>query len=343
MNEYIRKAQSYDPKKHIIGENWFWSEKLDGRYFIWDGGITIGMDVQDVPWAYTDKDVRIFKSTGLWSSYGKPVFAPEEHIRQLKATFPYMVDGEIWLGRGRQQECMSISKRYNADSRWQEVKLMVFGAPLAKYFLWPRTIVKNKYTKIFPVTTREEWESKIPDIGVSMFDQALRKMIESIYSYKGVPPNVDLVDYRIIGDLAKSDLLKSICDKGGEGIMYRAPWDVWMPKRVDTILKHKPWLDAEATVVGYTAGREGKTGRLLGMLGALIVVWNGKRFELSGMTDEERVFHADPYETMTGGSECQGTSPSFPLGSKVTFRYRELTDAGIPKEARFWRKYEDAD
>ena len=31
-------------------------------------------------------------------------------------------------------------------------------------------------------------------------------------------------------------------------------------------------------------------------------------------------------------------NPMFPRGSKVTFRFRELTDDGIPKEARYWRK-----
>ena len=29
---------------------------------------------------------------------------------------------------------------------------------------------------------------------------------------------------------------------------------------------------------------------------------------------------------------------NFLIGSSVTFRYRELSDTGIPKEARFWRK-----
>ncbi|MCH7649284.1 MAG: hypothetical protein IIA83_11860 [Thaumarchaeota archaeon] len=31
-------------------------------------------------------------------------------------------------------------------------------------------------------------------------------------------------------------------------------------------------------------------------------------------------------------------NPKFPRGSIVTYRYRESTDDGLPKEARFWRK-----
>ena len=33
---------------------------------------------------------------------------------------------------------------------------------------------------------------------------------------------------------------------------------------------------------------------------------------------------------------CQGKS--FKVGQTVTFKYRELTDDGIPKEARYWRR-----
>ena len=29
---------------------------------------------------------------------------------------------------------------------------------------------------------------------------------------------------------------------------------------------------------------------------------------------------------------------SFKRGQTVTFKYRELTDDGIPKEARYWRR-----
>ena len=44
-------------------------------------------------------------------------------------------------------------------------------------------------------------------------------------------------------------------------------------------------------MVGFTSGRETHKGsRLLGKIGALIVDYQGKRLELSGLTDAEREF-----------------------------------------------------
>jgi hypothetical protein len=79
------------------------------------------------------------------------------------------------------------------------------------------------------------------------------------------------------------------------------------------------------------------------LIGALILDYNGKRLELSGLTDEERRFatedteaHAwhNPGEDMPTGTEGK----HFKVGDKVEFRYRELSDAGIPKEARYLRQ-----
>ena len=126
--------------------------------------------------------------------------------------------------------------------------------------------------------------------------------------------------------------------------MIRNPNAIWTPKRHRSILKYKPFQDAEARVVGFTSGRETSQGsRLLGKIGALIVDYQGKRLELSGLTDAEREFlNPDMARTATEkpGHDmptfCQGRS--FKVGQTVTFKYRELTDDGIPKEARYWRR-----
>jgi ATP-dependent DNA ligase len=109
-------------------------------------------------------------------------------------------------------------------------------------------------------------------------------------------------------------------------------------------LKIKPHDDAEATVIGYTSGRETDKGsKLLGLMGALIVEFNGKRMELSGFTDQERQFssaEAASFAASNPGSECPDwiTNTNFPRGSQVTFKYRGLTKEGIPQEARYFRK-----
>jgi DNA ligase-1 len=75
-------------------------------------------------------------------------------------------------------------------------------------------------------------------------------------------------------------------------------------------LKVKTFHDAEATVIGHEPGK----GRHAGRLGALTVrLPNGKEFSVgTGFSDKERQ-----------------TPPS--VGSLITFRYQELSDAGIPR------------
>jgi len=138
--------------------------------------------------------------------------------------------------------------------------------------------------------------------------------------------------------------LDAVLLEGGEGVVLRNPIAIWTPKRHRNILKYKPFQDAEAMVTGFTAGRETDKGsRLLGKIGALIVDYKGKRLELAGLTDAEREFlNPDMVRAATAkpGQDmpvfAQGRS--FKVGQKVTFKYRELSDDGIPKEARYWRR-----
>ena len=78
-------------------------------------------------------------------------------------------------------------------------------------------------------------------------------------------------------------------------------------------------------------------------MGALIVDYNGERLELSGMTDAMRAFKPHNSELVPGKDVHEAVSAEhFQRGTKVEFRYRELSDAGIPKEARFLRIKGDA-
>ena len=101
---------------------------------------------------------------------------------------------------------------------------------------------------------------------------------------------------------------------GGEGLMLRRPGSAYEAGRSSTLLKVKSFHDAEAVVVGHEPGK----GRHKGRLGALAVALpDGTRFAVgSGFTDAERA--APPA-----------------VGVTVTFRYQELTDAGVPRFPTF--------
>lgn len=108
---------------------------------------------------------------------------------------------------------------------------------------------------------------------------------------------------------------------GGEGLVLHRADAPWRPGRSDAVLKLKPLADAEAEVVAHVPGR----GRLAGRLGALQVrTPAGVEFLLgSGMTDAER---ANPP----------------PIGSTVTYAYRSVTAAGVPRFASFVRRRDPA-
>jgi DNA ligase-1 len=105
---------------------------------------------------------------------------------------------------------------------------------------------------------------------------------------------------------------------GGEGLMLRQPNSKYEVGRSATLLKVKTFHDAEAVVLSHQPGK----GRHKGRLGALLV-------QLAGGTQ---------FAVGTGFSDAERSAPP-PVGSVITFRYQELSDAGVPRFPSFvrWR------
>jgi DNA ligase-1 len=97
---------------------------------------------------------------------------------------------------------------------------------------------------------------------------------------------------------------------GGEGLMLRQPGSKYVAGRSSTLLKVKTFHDAEAVVVGHQAG----AGRHKGRLGALLA-------RLPDGTD---------FAIGTGFSDRERENPPA-IGATVTFRYQELSEAGVPR------------
>ena len=97
---------------------------------------------------------------------------------------------------------------------------------------------------------------------------------------------------------------------GGEGLMLRQPGSNYVAGRSSTLLKVKTFHDAEAVVVGHQDG----AGRHKGRMGALLVkLPDGTNFAIG-----------------TGFSDRERENPPA-VGATVTFRYQELSDAGVPR------------
>ncbi len=354
--EYVQLAHDFDAKKHSPA-GWFMSEKLDGQRAWWDGGISRGKLAAEVPYANTVKDhirKEIVTATGLYSRGGNVIHAPAWFLDQLPK-FP--IDGELWLGRGRFQDVEKCVKDIDPGPVWKDVKYMIFDAPEPTYlFLDGDISIRSEY-KVYLRGCVEWWKRFYTSPGPWGICPTYEAVHNFLCDHIKMTANLKVhTQFRMPfnGPVAFEELyrqLNEITDQGGEGLMLRKPSALWEPKRSWNILKVKKFKDAEATVIGYTTGRETDRGsKLLGMMGALITNFNGKRLELSGFTEAERILSGiDSINDLTA-REWASSNPEkevpnwinnaqFPRGSKVTFRYRELTDDGIPKEARYYRKF----
>ncbi|MEE9548709.1 MAG: hypothetical protein V3V68_05075 [Nitrosomonadaceae bacterium] len=343
--DYLMLAHVFKPGKHNIG-GWFMSEKLDGSRAFWDGGVSRGVPASEVPWANCVKDDRLIKcviATGLWSRSGKVIYAPNDWLDQLPKC---PLDGELFIGRGCFQDLRRIVAEHKPNKNWGDVKFMVFDSPLWSVFRMPREIkIRSEYS--FWVLGHS-WPDPKAIVRPHWIFEHSKLFIEGqcSKSHVAVPMEQERLPLRHEEALEYvTESLDTIVKEGGEGVMLRNPGSRWVTQRSHNLLKVKPSNDAVGTITGFTSGRETDRGsKLQGLIGALVLDYNGgKRLELSGLTDEERqwddpvmqaIAWENPGEQM--GVTFQGKH--FKIGDIVSFKYRELSDDGIPKEARYWRK-----
>jgi DNA ligase-1 len=145
--------------------------------------------------------------------------------------------------------------------------------------------------------------------------QNLRSLVANV----GVPWLQAVEQFELGNRKALTRKLDEIVKLGGEGLMLHRADAVYTTGRSDVLLKMKLWRDAEVTVIGHQPGK----GKYAGMLGA------------------SRVRTTDGIEFMigTGLSDADRRNPP-PIGSIITFRYRELTSRGLPRFASFHRMQE---
>ena len=133
-------------------------------------------------------------------------------------------------------------------------------------------------------------------------------------------PWLQAVEQFEIRDRKALDLkLDEILKIGGEGLMLHRADALYATGRSDILLKMKLWHDAEATVIAHKQGK----GKYKGLLGGL------------------RVRTADGVEFMlgTGLNDADRRNPP-PIGTMITYRYRELTNRGLPRFASYYRARE---
>ena len=223
----------------------------------------------------------VWDGTTLRHRSGRSVNAPGWFTAALPTT---PLDGELWLARGRFDELSALVRRERpVDAEWRQVKFMVF-----------------------------EWPG-----GEGRFDARVQRLA-ALLAASGVA-HLEAVSHTPGTDQrALRERLAQTVAHGGEGLVLHRADAPYATGRNDALLKLKPALDAEATVVAYHGGR----GKYAQQLGALEVrADDGRRFLIG-----------------TGLSDALRREPP-PLGSVVTYRYRSLTPSGLPRFASYLRQH----
>jgi ATP-dependent DNA ligase len=101
---------------------------------------------------------------------------------------------------------------------------------------------------------------------------------------------------------------------GYEGIMLRTKLGAYKHSRSVDLLKYKEFFDDEYEVVGFEQGQGLEEG---------CVIWVCR-------TAEQKTFHCRPRGTRESRSELFQQGADY-IGKKLTVRFQELTDEGIPR------------
>ena len=321
--EFLMLAKDYSEKADLTA--YMWSEKLDGQRAFWDGGISRGVPAATIGYCNTLKDKKEYPATGLYTRYGKVIFAPDDWLDQLPL---WPLDGELYTKRNDRDNLRSIISRKTPDSRWESVRYRVFDSPpLANIF---------KDGKI----NNPHWSAVFD--GILVAGNTLESTTHFIDAYNFLKTlNVDLVEQHEVDQSMMAGILKGLSDQGAEGVMYRYKYSLWQPTRNTNLLKHKLFDDAEGTVIGYTWAKDGK---FKGMMGSILVRDDsGHTFGVGGFRDSERILI-----TALGGSAFGFWDPGkdiqngiyntkFPIGSQLRYKHWGFTSDGIPQSAQYWR------
>ena len=190
--------------------------------------------------------------------------------------------GELWSGRGQFEQISACVRRKLSDGAcWKNLKFMIFDLPQQTNNFTDRIATMKQLT------------------------QDNRSKYLAMIQQQKVANNIDLYAW-----------LDRVVDNNGEGLMLHLASATYQSGRSKNLLKLKKHLDAEAVVIGHSAGK----GKYKGLLGALLVkTAEGVIFKVgTGLSDQQRK-----------------VAPK--IGSVITYKYIGKTQRGVPRFASFLR------
>ncbi len=187
--------------------------------------------------------------------------------------------------------------------------------------LW---VGRRAFQRTVSIVRRQDRSEHWQDVRYVLFDapgidgpfEEREAFLSELFHTRPMPYARHLYQVRCGGQADLEAELARIEALGGEGLMLRQPGSRYESGRSSTLLKVKSFQDAEGQVVEHLPGK----GRHKGRLGAVVVQMPG------GLT----------FSVGTGFTDAQRRNPP-PVGSRITYRYQELTDRGVPRFPSFVR------
>ena len=228
----------------------------------------------------------IWKDRTLQSRNGNIIHAPTWFTEGLPDIW---LDGELWYRRGDFEYVVStVNKDFPINSEWKNITYMVFDAPNYHADFQSRATF---YTSLIQSLHLEH---------VRAVDQF------------SLSTNAELSTY-----------LANYVAEGAEGLMLQKADAKFAEGRTSNLLKLKPYMDAEASVLAHLEGK----GKYRNKVGALLVLYTNALG--SKIT----------FKIGSGFSDAERANPP-PIGSVISFKYHGYTKRGVPRFASYLRMYE---
>ncbi|MCB5160530.1 DNA ligase [Marinomonas algarum] len=223
----------------------------------------------------------IWTGQRLLTRQGNPIHAPDWFTDPLPNVW---LDGELWSRRKDFEFIVSTVRKHDPiDKEWRQIRYMIFDAPDQTHLM--------------------------------TFEQRVQRYSQLV-KQANLSHLVSIEQVSVTNNQQLSSLLEDYIAKGAEGLMLHRKEAKFESGRTDNLLKLKPHMDAEATVIKVFNG----SGKYDGMMGSVLVEMpSGLRFKIgSGFTDLQR---QNPPEK----------------GQVLTYKYHGFTARGVPRFASFMR------
>ncbi len=216
----------------------------------------------------------------LLTRSGKVLNPPKWFIKNYP---PFAIDGELWRKRGDFDRISSIVRSTKSKQRWRQITHQIFEVPNQTGNLSQRLAVLAQYLNAHP-------------------DTPIR-LIEQI----PIQHKAQLAKY-----------LKSIMDKGGEGVVVRNPQLAYQTGRLSSALKVKPYQNSECVIIAILGGKR----KYLGKMGSV----------------KCRTKTGNVVKIGSGFSDAQREHPP-EIGTRIAFKYYGLTKKGKYRNSVFLKAH----